>query len=268
MNSPLFDKRLVQQDFNKAAATYDSYAVVQRHVSEQLFARFIEQIGEEAHVLDAGCGTGYFHELCRKNGYRFPVLQYDLAYNMCHLAASYASEPPYGVTWTINGDVEQLPLQSQSIDGIFSSLTLQWVNRLDACFSEMHRVLVPGGVMAVATLLPGTLKELEASFAYHKLQNPVSPFVSLNTVYDHMQHAGFTQIEVQHETYSQYFTALPDLLHSLKHIGARNKNAGGRPGFIGKSTLQSLNAHYASEFNTPKGLQASWQVVYLIGKRP
>lgn len=265
MSSPLFDKRLVQQDFNKAAATYDSYAVVQRHVSEQLFSHFIPHIEEENLVLDAGCGTGYFHELARKNGHRFGIAQCDLAYNMCHLAASYASEPPYGSTWTVNGDVEQLPFASAGIHGIFSSLTLQWVNRLDVCFAELFRVVAPKGVVAVATLLPGTLKELEASFAYHNLPNPVSAFAPLNTVYNHMQQAGFSQVEVHNETYNQYFEALPDLLHSLKHIGARNKNAGGKPAFISKSTLQSLNAHYASEFYTPKGLQASWQVVYLIG---
>ena len=104
-------KQRIKFDFNKSASHYDIYAALQRQVAEKLFYLSKHNYNDEQFVLDLGCGTGYFHEILRKNKIYCQIYQLDLAINMCQIAHSYKSEKCH----TICGDMEQLPF----IDGWF-----------------------------------------------------------------------------------------------------------------------------------------------------
>ena len=61
-------KQRVRESFDRAAATYDAAAVVQRRVCDRLLEALRD--AAPAHILDAGCGTGYGAQCLRL---RFPA---------------------------------------------------------------------------------------------------------------------------------------------------------------------------------------------------
>jgi len=83
-------------------------------------------------VLELGAGDGIQTDALRKI---FPVVvPVDIA-------------PSGDVEGMVIADVAKLPFEDASFDLIFSSNLLEHVENLDAAFSEMKRVLAPGGVM-------------------------------------------------------------------------------------------------------------------------
>jgi SAM-dependent methyltransferase len=86
-----------------------------------------------ARVLDLGCGPGYYsRELARAGAH---VVSLD----------SEAASLGEGLRRAVVGDARVLPLADASIDGVFSSNVLEHVADPDAFFSEIERVLRPGG---------------------------------------------------------------------------------------------------------------------------
>ncbi len=254
-------KAHIQHSFHKAASTYDTHALLQRQVASRLFKETIDLLPDSARVLDAGCGTGYFHELARSHGKRFALYQLDLAFGMCCYADAYASPPAYGGTYTINGDIEQLPLASNTINAIFSSLVLQWADGLDAAFAECYRVLQPSGYFCFTTLLPGTLSELELAFSHIDNVQHIHRFVPEDMLLLTLEQAGFTRIHHHLHTYTLYYPTVYALLNALKAIGASHKGGGG---MLNKTKLKQLNTYYPTD---EKGIKASWQVASLIARK-
>ena len=108
--TPSIRKKIIR-DFSKAAKTYDNYAILQRMVADKLFDRATSICSiKDSPILDIGAGTGYFHELLRKNKIYTPLVQMDISYEMCKTAAKYASPPEYGATYTCVADMANLPL--------------------------------------------------------------------------------------------------------------------------------------------------------------
>ena len=60
-------KQRIRESFDRAAATYDAAAVVQRRVCDRLLAEFKQPSpATPRRILDAGCGTGYAARLLRR----------------------------------------------------------------------------------------------------------------------------------------------------------------------------------------------------------
>jgi demethylmenaquinone methyltransferase / 2-methoxy-6-polyprenyl-1,4-benzoquinol methylase len=92
-----------------------------------------------ALVLDLACGTG---DLCRelqRNGYR--AIGFDFSHGM--LAAATTSAP------LVEADVLQLPLGDGAADGATCGFALRNVVDLRAFFTEVARVVRPGGRVAL-----------------------------------------------------------------------------------------------------------------------
>ena len=86
-------------------------------------------------VLDLACGTG---DLCRElkaNGYR--AIGFDFSYGM--LAAAKTSAP------LVEADILRLPVRDGSSDGVTCGFALRNVVSLPGLFTELARVVRPGG---------------------------------------------------------------------------------------------------------------------------
>ena len=64
------------------------------------------------------------------------------------------------------GDIELLPLKDACVGLVWSNLALQWCNDMNHTFSEVRRVLQPGGLFMFSTFGPDTLKELRQAVEY------------------------------------------------------------------------------------------------------
>ena len=215
--------------------------------------------------MDAGAGTGYFQELSRKCQHRWTIYQLDLAFNMCAVAERYASLPEYGHTFTINGEAEQLPLADSSVEGVFSSLMLQWVVDLRQAFLETYRTLQPGGYGFFSTFTPNTLHELNASFKAQGYRSPTSLFRDEAYITELLEKAGFNDITATPETIVIPYGSLLDLMRSLKGIGAQNKMTVKNNRFLGRKGLEALEEYYSKHFGS--NIPATWEILYITARK-
>lgn len=257
----------VARDFNKSAAAYDMWADVQRQANMSLFS-LLQAHGtwkEYGAILDAGCGTGYFHELLRKYRFRHALTQLDIAYRMCALAASYRSLPEFGITTTVNADMEWLPFATGSFSHVASCLALQWVPRPDVAITEMFRVLSSKGGIALATFGEGTLSQLATVFREAGKTPPVHGFMQGEMLQALLAQAGFRKITIYQEKKVLYYPSLSHILQTLKGLGASYK--GKKGSYYGKHFFPYLEAIYTKIFGEAAGLPVQWNILYTTASK-
>ena len=103
-------------------------------------------------VLDLACGTGVVARLAAERvGARGKVVGLDLNPGMLAVARSVASPTP--VDWR-EGSAVALPFEAGAFDLVLCQQGLQFFPERPAALREMHRVLVPGGRLGLATWRP------------------------------------------------------------------------------------------------------------------
>ena len=259
------DKRLARLAFERAAATYDQAAVLQREVGARMLARldYIKYLPQS--ILDAGSGTGQgSRELLR----RYPkasVLALDIALAM--LQRSQARMPRRWLPFFsrpiahVCGDIEHVPLKSSSIGMVWCNLTLQWTNQPHQVFAEMLRVLQPGGLFMFSTFGPDTLKELRQAYAGTDGYSHVHRFTDMHDLGDMLVETGFATPVMDMEQISVTYSDVTSLMRDLKSIGAHNVTCGRRQGLTGKSLFQAVARNY-EQFRRAGRLPATFEVVY------
>jgi demethylmenaquinone methyltransferase/2-methoxy-6-polyprenyl-1,4-benzoquinol methylase len=90
-------------------------------------------------ILDLACGTGDLCSELQRNGYR--AIGFDFSYGM--LSAATTSAP------LVQADVLRLPLPDAAADGATCGFALRNVVDLGAFFTELGRVVRPGGRIAL-----------------------------------------------------------------------------------------------------------------------
>lgn len=93
------------------------------------------------HVLDLGCGYGWFCRWAAERG-AASVLGVDVSEKMLERAARSNAHPAIAYR---RADLETIALPESTFDLIYSSLTLHYVENLAALMASVHRALKPGG---------------------------------------------------------------------------------------------------------------------------
>lgn len=262
------DKRLLRRSFEKAAETYDHAAVLQREICDRMLSRldFIKYL--PSSILDVGSGTGYGTKKLLERYDRSTIIALDIALNM-HLQAyrpisgwrKWASLIKRHPIDYVTGDVEQLPLQKESINMIWSNLALQWCNDLKQSMTECHRVLKPGGLFMFSTFGPDTLHELRKAFKVVDSHQHINRFIDMHDIGDILVHAGFAEPVMDMEYITLTYQDLASIMRDLKAIGAHNVMIGRRKGLTGKGVWQRIIDRYELLRQSGK-LPATYEVVY------
>lgn len=254
--SAQFLKPQIAESFSRAAVSYDSVAQLQRRIGHQLLNQ-MTSISADV-VMDLGCGTGYFAPLLTELLRPQQLICLDLAQGMLEYARQTRVTP--NTLW-LCGDAENLPLADNSVELIFSSLAIQWCEDLPALFSEVARVLKPGGRFLFSTLGPDTLFELREAWSEVDQYQHVNRFIS------------FTDLQRSAEPYLQQlslkemqelllYDELRGLTSELKGIGAHNISAGRQSGLTGKARIMAFNQAYEQFRRADGQLPATYQVFY------
>lgn len=111
-------------------------------------------------VLDLGCGAGTDTIVAALMvGPEGSVAGIDMTPEMLAKARASAAELGLANVRLVEGEVESLPFPDESFDVVISNGVIDLVPDKDAVFSELHRILRPGGRIQVADVT---------------IQNPVS----------------------------------------------------------------------------------------------
>jgi SAM-dependent methyltransferase len=132
------------------AEVYDSWfvPVLFAPVAEQMVAGTV--LPPQSRVLDIACGTGI---VARTVGARLhgqgQVTGLDLNPAMLRVARRVSDASGLKADW-VQGDAQALPFPDATFDLVFCQQGIQFFPDRAAAVVEMHRVLVPGGEVAVA----------------------------------------------------------------------------------------------------------------------
>jgi len=102
-------------------------------------------------VLDLGCGAGTDSLIAAQMvGSEGSVAGIDMTAEMLEKARAAAVELGAENVEFVEGEVERLPFADMSFDVVISNGVIDLVPDKDAVFSEIHRVLRPGGRIQIA----------------------------------------------------------------------------------------------------------------------
>ncbi|MCE5327406.1 MAG: methyltransferase domain-containing protein [Planctomycetaceae bacterium] len=105
-------------------------------------------------VLDLGAGSGLDAFIAAKKvGAKGKVIGVDATPAMVERATAFAAEGGYGNVEFRHGQIEHLPLGSESIDVIISNCVINHARDKAAAFKEAHRVLKPNGEICITDLV-------------------------------------------------------------------------------------------------------------------
>ena len=253
------DRAGVRAAFNRASATYEAAAVLQSRVADELLTRLEPFDFRPEVILDLGAGTGRAAAELKRRHRRSLVIALDLAPGMLRQAAHH--QRLFRRFDRVCADAARLPLESSSVDIVFSNLMLQWCDPLDDVFAEVRRVLKPRGFFVFTTFGPDTLKELRSAWSEADTHNHVNRFLDMHDVGDALVRAGLQEpvldVDRTQLTYDDGMAVMRD----LKSIGARNATAGRPRSLVGRDRLQRVLTAYES-FRKDGRLPATYEIVY------
>jgi malonyl-CoA O-methyltransferase len=275
----LFDTRQVRRAFSRSAGSYEAAAQLQ-HAAEARLLESLDYLDDPAlkrrppqRVLDLGSGTGRASRAMQQRWPKAEVLSLDLALPMLRQGAATARQrgwlanPFTRRPLQVSADARALPLAESSVDVLFSSLCLQWVEDFDSVLAGFRRVLKPHGLLLFSTFGPATLWELREAFARADDLPHVSPFADIAGVGDALVRAGFQQPVLDREDEITHYPDLPALMRELRAIGATNALASRRHTLTGRSRFRIAADAYAAQ-RDPRGLPATWEILSAMAWAP
>lgn len=246
--------------FDRAAPSYDAAAEFQCLICDRLVGLLPGDL-DPARIADLGCGTGYTSQ---KVAHRYPraeVLAIDFAPSMLGLARSRGCANHW-----IGANLQQLPLRADTMDLACSSLALQWCDPAQA-FAEAARILRPGGMLAIATVGPGTLGELEEAFTDIDSHDHVMHFRDLASLDALVSAAGLRLVHTLEEPLTLYRRNLHSILRELKAIGANTVGSRRRRGMLSRAAWHVVEQRYES-LRSDAGLPVTYSALYLLATLP
>jgi malonyl-CoA O-methyltransferase len=275
--SQFIDQARVRRAFDRAAENYEKFAVLQNEVCHRLLEKLdVVKIAPEL-ILDSGAGTGSAISPLFARYKKAQVVALDLSENMLDRSARHGSffRSPHLVC----ADVERLPFADKAFDLVFSSLSMQWCNDLNAAFLEAKRVLKPGGLFVFAIFGPDTLKELRSSWGKVDGAEHVNHFIDMHDIGDALLHDGFAEPVMEAELMTVTYRTVDEIMHDLKAIGAnvtaraagslvasppsshQTSSSDKGKGLGGKAALQQVRDNY-EQFRQDDLLPATYEIIY------
>ncbi|HUN83371.1 MAG TPA: methyltransferase domain-containing protein [Terracidiphilus sp.] len=138
----------IREDYDRIAAEYAHRffnELAAKPLDVELLHRFAAEVRERGEVCDLGCGPGHIARRLHDDGVR--VIGLDLSSQMVAQARRLNPDIPFR-----EGNMLALDLPSASLAGItaFYAIVNLQVDLLPTAFSELARVLAPGGLLLLA----------------------------------------------------------------------------------------------------------------------
>ena len=246
------NKEAVARAFGRAAGHYEQHAELQRRCGDTLLA--LAPLLADGDLLDAGCGTGWYSRFWQQRGQR--VVALDLSPQMLRQARSLDAASGY-----LAGDIDALPLASQSVDCVWSNLAVQWSSDLRTALQQFARVLRPDGVMLFSTLLAGSLQEVHDAWRPLGAGEHANRFLTEEQV--RAAGAGLN-LRFIRQTQVMHFPSALSAMRSLKGIGATHLHQGRDGAALTRQRLAQLEAQWPRD---AQGCRLTYQLLFGVTQR-
>lgn len=138
-------------NFDEIAGVYDAYyeTLIGRqvdHVEKQLVWKYMIGMSPEEPLLEIGCGTGHWTRFFRQKGFKLTAI--DVSEKMLEKAKQKNPEKVHFERM----NVEEMKYGDHAFENIIAIATLEFVADLERAFSEIKRILKPGGILILGCL--------------------------------------------------------------------------------------------------------------------
>jgi len=262
LNSPkrLLARQQVQNQFDRAATTYDSVAWLQRKMGDALLKLLSDtDLAKDAPIIDLGCGTG---ELLRKlNATDYANLTgLDLSEKMLDVAKEKTPNATY-----LHADIESMPVDDESFVAVTSNAAIQWCDLLAAA-TEIHRVLQPGGSVFLTSFVSGTLAQWDDAFVSNGLESRVHPLLDRSDIETTFQRAGFYPASVETFKETNSFGSIEKMFASIKRLGASNAMSS-RSKRMSRQECETLKRHFEAKLESKGRLELDFVWVQAVVRK-
>lgn len=262
----MINKNIKKKNFDRAASTYDEYAVLQNEIINNLIER-LELLKINPKIgLELGCGTGHAGKLLQKKFNKLSLINYDISEVMIEFAKKKHSSNIMSFlsnkrNFYICGDIDFLPFEKESFDFIWTSSALQWSSNLESSITQIQSLLKPGGLFIFSTFGPGTLKELGAITQKIFSETTLNYFYDLHDIGDMLLNKGYKDPVLDIENFVLTYEDPKNLLIDLRKIGATAGPLKKTNRFLGKSFLDMYFLEYG-KYKQNNLYPASYEVIY------
>jgi malonyl-CoA O-methyltransferase len=263
----------IRRRFDRAGATYEAAALVQRQVATQLAGLCPDVL--TGSVLEIGAGSGLLtRKLLARHGAGTPgasgtgaaegtggvYVALDLSPGMLVHATTPGARK-------VAADGERPPFAPATFDFLASASAMHWYADPAKSIPQNLSLIKPGGGFALALYVEGTLCELEETATATGFGSvfPMRPAGFYRTLFESLPGMEWSMEEARHEVRHE---SVATLLRSLKGAGVTH-TPGKRAG--SPSRYREFTRYYTERFGVAGGVTggvtASYAVIYCVGRR-
>ena len=247
-HSPELRPRDIRRRFDRAADRFHEADFVHRVTREGLLERMRPITIDAATVVDLGSATGAAIPALQKRFRGARVIAVDFSAAMLRVVRR--GRTLLSRRYAVQADARSLPFADASIDVIFSNLMLPWVDRPDAVFAEVARVLRKDGLFAFASLGPDSLLEIRRAWQAVDAGEHVNRFPDMHDIGDGLVRSGLRDPVLDVDRLSVSYRDERALFRDLTAAGARNSLGNRQRGLTGRGRFrQFTDALFASGEN-------------------
>jgi malonyl-CoA O-methyltransferase len=244
------DRQLISQQhsrrrFDRAAPGFAEADFVHSVARQGLFERLAPMLIEPKVIVDLGCGVGAGATQLAASYPASTVIAVDRSAPMLQqLQQAGAAHPRIS---SLHAEAETLPLQPASVDLVFASLLLPWLNDPAPVFRRVAEVLRPGGLFLFSALGPDSLQELRKAWAQVDGHGHVHFFEDMHNVGDTLVRAGLADPVLDVDYLTVTYREPARLFRDLTAAGARNSLVGRKPSLTGRGEFHKMEQALRSQ---------------------
>ncbi len=247
----IFDKSKIKANFNQANQSYNSNAILQKMVANELVELAKIDISKAQTIVDFGSGTGFIADKILSEFPDKNIFQLDIALQML-LAGQYQTQK-------IVADIESLPFKQNIFDLGLSSLSFQWLNDLENSILQSLKTIKNSGNFHFSLVADGSLQELKKSCQDCDIKLSVNNFIGQKNLEMILEKLNL-DYQLKTQTITLEYEDFYSLLKSIKSIGAGySKNRQ----YVGRKQFEKIANFYLKNFNLNNKVFASWRVIFV-----
>ena len=194
--------------YDNIGLNYNETRTADPYIAERL----LKNLNPKANglYLDIGCGTGNYTSTFQKKGFHF------IGIDPSEKMLETAKLKNHHIDWKL-GKVENIPLDSECIDGVIGSLTIHHWDDLEKGFTELFRVLKPNTNIVIFTSSP---KQMKGYWLHHyfpkMLEDSIQQMPAFNIIKTTLANSGFSNLE------TELYNIKPNLKDLFLYCGKQN----------------------------------------------